>query len=68
VTLKWKSPGASETHTASIYAEGDGRLHEQLFWIWNDVDVLSLCVNYVSDPGLHIEELAVFEGDASEPP
>jgi hypothetical protein len=68
VALAWESPGASNTHTAAIYTESDGRLQEQLFWIWNDVDVLSLSVNGRSDPRLHIEEVAVFEGDASELP
>jgi hypothetical protein len=42
VALEWKSSSASETNTAGIWTEGDGRQQEQLFWVWNDVASLSV--------------------------
>jgi hypothetical protein len=68
LSLGWKSPGLPKTHKAAIYTKGDGRLQEQLFWIWDDVDLLSLSVTGPVEPGLQVDELAVFEGDASELP
>lgn len=67
VWLSWNSPDAP-ARFAAIWTEGDGRPLEQLFWIWDDVASLSLSIEGADDPQLHVEELAVFEGDASELP
>jgi hypothetical protein len=66
VWLDWTSPSGG--HTATIMTEGDGSMQEQLFWIWSDVDSLSLFIQGNADPQLHIDELTVFEGDRSELP
>jgi hypothetical protein len=68
VELDWKSRGASGTPSAGIWTEGDGRLQEQLFWVWRDVASLTLSVDGAGGPKLHVEEVTVFEGDASEVP
>jgi hypothetical protein len=66
VELDWRSPGAPDTHAAAIWTEGHGRLQEQLFWVWNDVASLTVFGYGTVEPRLPIEELAVFEGNASE--
>jgi hypothetical protein len=68
VELDWRSPGSPDSHAAGIWVGGDGRLQEQLFWVWNEVSSLKLSVFGAHEPTLRIEELAVFEGSASEVP
>ena len=68
VSLGWKSPSLPETHIAGIWTKGDGNIQEQMFWVWSDVDLLSLSIMGAGEPELRIEELAVFEGEASELP
>ena len=68
VERDWRSPGAPDTHAAGTWTEGDGRLQEQLFWVWNDVASLTVSAYGAVEPRLDIEELAVFEGNAAEVP
>jgi hypothetical protein len=68
VELDWRSPGAPDTHAAGTCTEGDGRLQEQLFWVWNDVASLTVSAHGAVEPRLDIEELAAFEGNAAEVP
>jgi hypothetical protein len=70
LTLTWHSPTAGQTLGATVYIEGDGSLHEELFWVWNDVSSLTLSATGIGviNPRLSIEEIALYEGDPSEVP
>ena len=60
VSLHWRDT-AGALRTAGIWTQGDGRLQEQLFWVWETVQEFTLDVYGYGRPRLEIERIECFD-------